>query len=83
MILTRDKYLEFKRTGQIGNIIYYYYISECNKKGVIPFETHKFFTLFNIWEGKDIAAEAVVSHYDIEFDIRTLSDAQGKVIKYL
>ena len=81
--MTREEYLQIRNKGDVTNLIYTYYVHSCAEKGYQPLEPNKFFTIFSMWFGKDEAIENVMREYDLKFDIRTLSDPKGRVIRYL
>ncbi len=81
--MTRELYLEMRSKGHIGNILYVFYQTESVKRHSQPMGPNEFILFFNMWKYSKEVTERVLHHYDLKFDIRSLSDKSGKIVKYL
>ncbi len=66
------------------DVIYQYYRENHNKdKHIGPLGIQEFFIFLNMWGNMQQIAEKVIAYYDQKFNVVVLSDANGKIIKYL
>lgn len=81
--MTREEYVMHRNNDDKGNIVYFYYNEVCKERGIIPFEPHKFITLFNTWAFSRIATSKVIDYYDNKFEILSLNNTKGEAVKFL
>lgn len=79
--MTREEYLQFRNSGHIGNIIYYFYDEACKQQDVHPFPINEFMIYYSVWQEHKKCSEMVLNYYDEHFEVYELS-FKGKVIRY-
>lgn len=66
------------------DVIYAYYREHhVKEKHIGPLGVQEFFIYLNMWGNIQQIADKVIAHYDEKFNLVTLSDANGRIIKYL
>ena len=81
--MTKDQYISLRQSNTM-DVIYAYYREHHNKdKHIGPLGIQEFFIYLNMWGNIQQIAEKVIAHYDEKFNLVTLSDASGRIIKYL
>jgi len=81
--MTKEQYIHLRQINSM-DVIYTYYREHHNKDVHLgPFGIQEFFIYLNMWGNMQQIAERVITHYDQKFDLVLLSDANGKIIKYL
>lgn len=80
--MTREEYISLREQNHIGNIVYDLYVSECNRRGQQYINPNEFMLMFNMWEHAHECVERVLQHYDMKFEIITIS-FKGKVVKFI
>lgn len=83
--MTRHYYIECRKNGLHGNILYKYYQEEALNKGLslLLRTPHQFMTAYRMWPLGEIVLQSLLSKLDIEFEVTKLEDKNGKVIKYI
>lgn len=80
--MTREQYIQIKTHQPVG-IVYEYYREHLNANKHKMLSAQEFFTFVQMWASLDELFKKVSSYYDAKFNIVTLSDAQGNLIKHL
>lgn len=81
-MITKEQYIQIKSVQPIG-IVYEYYKEHLDVKKHKMLGAQEFFTFVQMWGSLDELFKKVSSHYDAKFNIVTLSDVHGNLIKYL
>jgi hypothetical protein len=81
--MTKEQYITLRGNNALDVIYQYYREHHDVNKHIGPLNVQEFFIYLNMWGNIQQIAERVISHYDQKFNVVVLSDANGKIIKYL
>ncbi len=81
--MTKEQYITLRGNNALDVIYQYYREHHDVNKHIGPLNVQEFFIYLNMWGNIQQIAEKVIAHYDQKFNVVVLSDANGKIIKYL
>lgn len=81
--MTREQYLSHLKNKEYAPIAYSFYIIQCEKLKLKPFDSLTFIRAVNNYPNNRDIIEQSISFLNVKFNIVTVTDPHGKVLLYL
>lgn len=80
--MNKDQYIAYRLINDFLGIAYQYYLEKVKEKGVTGRLGEDFFrTTFSIWPYHKMVIEDIIPYYDSKFNVNTVLNKDGKIIK--